>query len=168
MQWVGCCIWLKRQLAELYDNCSTVIVTLTAHVKADIMIAIWRMSLTLQPMSTVEIWCWVKQQQLTKRAIAHRVSATSSGPLNSDSNQNAPTTLMRLKITHPLRLGVVKVGLPYDSVLSVLSYCTKWNVIIFLTIIIVIITSCGAKAQQTKSPCCASRHHAVSRNWPKM
>ena len=27
------------------------------------------------------------------------------------------------------------------------------------------ITSCGAKAQQTPSPCCA---RAVSRNWPKM
>ena len=25
-------------------------------------------------------------------------------------------------------------------------------------------TSCGAKAQQTPSPCCASRHRAVSRN----
>jgi len=29
-------------------------------------------------------------------------------------------------------------------------------------------TSCGAKAQQTPSSCCASRHRAVSRNWPKM
>jgi len=29
-------------------------------------------------------------------------------------------------------------------------------------------TSCGAKAQQTPSPCCASRHRTVSRNWPKM
>jgi len=29
-------------------------------------------------------------------------------------------------------------------------------------------TSCGAKTQQTPPPCCASRHRAVSRNWPKI
>jgi len=30
------------------------------------------------------------------------------------------------------------------------------------------LTSCGAKAQQTPSPCCASRHRAVSPTWPKI
>jgi len=29
-------------------------------------------------------------------------------------------------------------------------------------------TSCGVKAQQTPSPCCASRHRTVSPNWPKI
>jgi len=31
-----------------------------------------------------------------------------------------------------------------------------------------VLTSCVAKAQQTPSPCCASRHRAVSPNWPKI
>ena len=35
-------------------------------------------------------------------------------------------------------------------------------------VVFIVITSCGAKAQQTPPPCCASRHRAVSPNWPKI
>ena len=38
---------------------------------------------------------------------------------------------------------------------------------IVIVIIMITTTSCGAKAQQTPSPCCASLYRAFSRNWRK-
>ena len=42
------------------------------------------------------------------------------------------------------------------------------NLFLLGKILAQIIISCGAKAQQTPLPCCASRHRWVSRNWRKI
>ena len=52
--------------------------------------------------------------------------------------------------------AVVREIISAHSLLSLILYVNKGE------------TRCGAKAQQTPSPCCASRHRAVSRKWPKM
>jgi len=51
----------------------------------------------------------------------------------------------------------------YSIVDCVLERCSSW-----CQSLSQVSTNCGAKAQQTPSPCCALRHRAVSQNWPKM
>jgi len=69
-----------------------------------------------------------------------------------------------LAVLHILHLKNYMYNVPQNYYLKKLENSCKMQICNFLSYRNYCKTSCGAKAQQTPSPRCASRHRAVSRN----